>query len=69
MADRLKKIPIQLKEQWNKYSSKQKTIIVSVIAAVFLALIILYVILSRTHFETLLVCETPKDASKVAELL
>lgn len=69
MADRLKKIPIQIKEQWSKYSSKQKTIIISVIAAVFLALIILYVLLSRTHFKTLLVCETPKDASKVAELL
>ncbi|WP_097014710.1 hypothetical protein [Anaerocolumna aminovalerica] len=69
MTDRLKKIPIQLKEQWNKYSSKQKTIIISVIAAVFLALIILYVLLSRTHFKTLLVCDTPKDASKVAELL
>ncbi len=69
MADKLKQIPVQLLNQWNKYSSKQKTIIISVVATVFLALIILVTFMNRTEYKTLIVNETTKDASAVAELL
>ncbi|MGB8452091.1 MAG: hypothetical protein WCD89_07135 [Anaerocolumna sp.] len=69
MVDKLKQIPVQLLNQWNKYSSKQKTIIISVIATVFLALIILVTIMNRTQYKTLIVNDTIKDASAVAELL
>jgi flagellar M-ring protein FliF len=69
MVEKLKQIPIQLLNKWKKYSSKQKTIIVSVIASVFLALIILITISSSVKYKTLIVNETTKDASKVAELL
>ncbi len=69
MVDKLKKIPVQLLNQWNKYSSKQKTIIISVIATVFLALIILVTFMNRIQYQTLIVNETTKDASAVAELL
>ncbi len=69
MIDRLKKIPVQLLKQWNKYSSKQKTIIISVVAFVFLSLIILVNVLNRTEYKTLIVNENKKDVSAVAELL
>jgi len=69
MVDKLKQIPVQLLKQWNKYTSKQKTIIISVIAIVFLALIILVTFMNRTVYQTLIVNETTKDASAVAELL
>lgn len=69
MVDKLKQIPVQLLNQWNKYTSKQKTIIISVIATVFLALIILVTFMNRTQYKTLIVNDTTKDASAVAELL
>lgn len=69
MVDKLKQIPVQLMKQWNKYTSKQKTIIICVIATVFLALIILVTFMNRTVYQTLIVNETTKDASAVAELL
>lgn len=69
MIDRLKQIPVQLLKQWNKYTSKQKTIIISVVAFVFLSLIILVNVMNRTKYETLIVSEDKKDVSAVAELL
>ena len=69
MVDRLRQIPVQLLNQWNKYTSRQKTIIIGVIATVFLALIIMVTIMNRTIYKTLIVSETAKDASTVAELL
>jgi flagellar M-ring protein FliF len=69
MVDKLKQIPVQLLDQWKKYSSKQKTIIISVVAVVFLALIILVTIMNRTVYETLIINENTKDASAVADLL
>lgn len=69
MLDRLKKIPVQLLNQWNKYTSKQKTIIISVVALVFLSLIILVTIMNRVEYKSLVVGEDKKDVSTVAELL
>ncbi len=69
MIERLKQIPVQLLNQWNKYTSKQKTIIISVVALVFLSLIILVNIMNRTEYKTLIVSEDRKDVSAVAELL
>lgn len=69
MVERLKKIPTRLLELWNKYTSKQKTIIISVVATIFLALIILITIMGRTKYEVLTTCESTKEAGKVVELL
>jgi flagellar M-ring protein FliF len=69
MVEKLKQIPVQLLNQWNKYSSKQKTIIISVIATVFLALIILVTFMNRTEYKTLIVNESTEDASTVAGIL
>lgn len=66
MTERLKQIPLQLLKIWNKYTSKQKTIIISVICAVFFAFILLVWIMGRTKFEKLSTYDSQKDASTVA---
>lgn len=69
MAEKLKNIPLKLKEFWNKYTSKQKTIIISVVAVVFFAVVLLSYILTRTQYEQLVVSETTAEASEIVDLL
>ncbi len=69
MADRLKQMPKQLLALWNKYTGKQKTIIVSVVAAVVLAFVVLVVISNRVQYEELTITESSKEASEVIALL
>lgn len=69
MVERLKKIPTRLLEIWNKYTSKQKTFIISVTLGVFLLLVVLIYFMSRTQYEKLTVSENTKDANAVIELL
>ena len=67
--DRIKAIPQKMLEWWNKFDSKQKTIIISVSAGVILALAILVTILTRPQYETLITCESTKQASEITALL
>ena len=69
MQERLKQLPKRLLEIWNKYTSKQKTIIISVFSGVVLALAILIVLLSRTKYVTLSTFETTEVATGVVQLL
>lgn len=69
MADRLQQIPKQILEWWNKFTSKQKTIIICVGAVVVLALAILGTVLSRPQYTQLAVCEDTKESATISELL
>jgi flagellar M-ring protein FliF len=69
MADRLRQIPKQLLAIWNKYTGRQKTVIISVFCAVVFAFVVLYVVANRVQYEDLTVTESSKDASKVINLL
>ena len=69
MAERLKQLPKQLLAFWNKYTTKQKTIIISVVCIVILAFAILIYISGRVDYEELTITESSKDASDVVELL
>ena len=69
MTERLKQIPKQLLAFWNKYTSKQKTIIISVVCVVILALALLIYFAGRTEYAVLTTAENPKDASEVISLL
>ncbi|MGN1314227.1 MAG: flagellar basal-body MS-ring/collar protein FliF [Lachnospiraceae bacterium] len=69
MTERLKQIPAKILEWWNKYTSKQKTIIVSIAAGVLVALAILITILSRPKYEILVICDSTKEAATITELL
>ena len=69
MADKLKAIPTRILELWNKYTSKQKTIIISIAAGVVLALAILITVLTRPQYELLVTCESTKESAAIIELL
>lgn len=69
MTERIKQIPQKLLEFWNRYTSKQKTIIISVVAVVFLMIVILSYILSRPTYVELTKCEDTKSASDVIAVL
>lgn len=69
MADRLKELLSKILEWWNKFSTKQKTFIISAGAGVILALAVLVTIFTRPRYVLLLNCESQKQAAEVTELL
>lgn len=69
MAEKAKELLGKVLEWWNKFSTKQKTFIISAGAGVILALAILVTVLTRPQYELLLNCETTKEAAEVTELL
>ncbi len=69
MTERIKQIPQKLLEFWNRYTNKQKTIIISVIAVVFLMIVFLSYILSRPTYVELTKCEDNKSASDIIAVL
>ena len=69
MTDRLKAIPARVLEWWNKFTSKQKTIIICIAAGIIIALAILVTVLTRPQYELLANCESTKEASQITELL
>ncbi|MEG1847789.1 MAG: flagellar M-ring protein FliF C-terminal domain-containing protein [Lachnospiraceae bacterium] len=69
MVDKLKAIPAKIMEWWNKFTSKQKTIIICGSAGVVFAFAILITVLTRPQYELLATCESTKEASVVKELL
>lgn len=69
MVDRLQELLQRVLDWWNKFTAKQKTVIISIAAGVILALAILATVLTRPHFETLITCKSTKEASEITELL
>ena len=69
MAERAKELWNKVLEWWNKFSTKQKTFIISAGAGVILAFAILITVLTRPQYELLLNCESTKEAAEVTELL
>lgn len=69
MTDKLKQIPARILEWWNRFTSKQKTIIVCIAAGVVIALAILVTVLTRPQYILLADCESTKEASQIKELL
>lgn len=65
----LSKLPMKALEWWNKFSTKQKTVIVCVAAGVVLLFSVLTVFLTRDQYKVLITAETTKEAAKVKELL
>ncbi len=69
MADKLKEIPNKILEWWNKFSPKQKTIIVCSVAGVVLAIGIVSYVLTRPQYSVVKICETTAVAAEVTSLL
>ena len=69
MADKAKELLEKVKEWWNKFTSKQKSIIIGTAAVIVLAFAILVTVLSQTKYVLLKNCETQKEASEIVDLL
>ncbi len=69
MMDRLRAIAGRIKEWWDRFETRQKTIIISIAAAVIVMFALLIFLLSRPQYEVLVVCENATEASQVVELL
>ena len=57
------------KDWWTKFSTKQKTLIISITAALMIALVILAVVMNQPKMVILAECENTKQASEVKNLL
>ncbi|MCR4691107.1 MAG: flagellar M-ring protein FliF [Lachnospiraceae bacterium] len=69
MAERLKALWQRIVEWWNRFTPKQKTIIVTVAATVVLAIGILSYALTRPDYIVIARCESTKEASNIKEIL
>ena len=69
MGEWFRQLPSKIVEFWKKYTTKQKTLFLSVVAAVIIALIALVFILNRTTYTTLASFDDTASASKAATLL
>lgn len=69
-------MPEQVKEYWKKvkeflekFNEKQKKIFISGAAFLVIAIVILVFVMTRTEYETLIVCNTAQEAAEVKSLL
>ncbi len=69
MLDRLKTIQTKLVEFWNRFTSKQKTMIVCISAAVIFTLVALIWLLNRTTYVELVTFEDTKQAAEAENIL
>lgn len=69
MQERLRNIPKQLVEWWNKFSVKQKTLIASIALAVIVGLVIVGRIITTPTMVSIRTCEDTKEAAEVKQLL
>ena len=69
MAEKLKGVLGKILEWWNKFTSKQKTIIVAITAVVILTLAIIIYAFSRPQYERLGTYETSKEGAEVISIL
>ncbi len=69
MIDRLKEIAAKILEWWNKFTSKQKTIIVSITAVVIFTFALIIYLFSRPKYVEIRTCETSAEAAQVMDIL
>ena len=69
MADRLKEIPAKILEWWNKFTAKQKTIIISITAVVVFTFAIIIYVFTRPQYTRLDTYEDAKVAAEVIKIL
>ena len=69
MPDIVKKYLDKIKEFWNKYSKKQKTIFISSVLVAIIAIVILGIVLAQPQTVVVRYCSTASEATEVRELL
>ena len=69
MLDRIKAIQTKLVEFWNRFSSKQKTLIICITAAVIFTLVALIWMLNRAQYVELVTFDNTADAASAKTVL
>lgn len=69
MADRLKELQAKVLEWWNRYTSKQKTVIIAIVTGVIFAFAIFIYIMSQPQYTRFKNCETVAEASQMMDVL
>lgn len=69
MADKLKEIPGKALEWWNKFTSRQKTIIIGIVAVVIFTFAIIVYAFSRPQYARLGTYESSKTAAEIVKIL
>lgn len=67
--DQIKELPKKILEWWNKFDTRQRTIIISIAAGVILALALLVTFLTRKEYVLLATCESAAETAEITELL
>ena len=69
ILDWLKSMKDKIVDFWNKYTAKQKTVIVCVVLAIFLAMVLLVYFLTRPVYVQFLTIDDTKTASQMVDAL
>lgn len=69
MADRLKEIPAKILAWWNKFTARQKSVIIGIAAAVIFTFAIFVYVISKPQYTQLIECSTTSEAADVIEIL
>lgn len=69
LLEKLKELGSRLLEWWNRFTAKQKTLIVSGIAIVIIAIVFVVSMLTQPQYVLLRECESTKEAAEVRDLL
>lgn len=69
IVEKLKELANKILEWWNRFTAKQKTLIVSVVAVLIIAIVVIVSMLFKPKYALLRECESAKEASEVTELL
>lgn len=69
IVEKLKELGNKILEWWNRFTAKQKTLIVGVLAVLIIAIVIIVSNLTKPQYVLLRECETTKEASEVRDLL
>ena len=69
ILEKLKELANKILEWWNRFTAKQKTLIVSVVAVLIIAIVVVVSMLLKPKYTLLRECESTKEASEVIDLL
>lgn len=69
MPERIKQILNKVVDWWKKFSTKQRTLILSIIGVVVIALVILVVVMSKPQKVTLVTAKDTTESSQIKDLL
>ncbi len=69
IVEKLKELGNKILEWWNRFTAKQKTLIVGVTAVLIIAIVLIVSWLTRPQYVLLRECETTKETSQVRDLL